>query len=114
MDDIAAFYANANVSDLDPSPMIRFQRYQSQTVSFNQSVFVAKASREFLETERNKLSAIRPHAELTMLEAKKYEKAAWSQDNEAKILLNEIKDVQGTADTLVIDIQGIWEKSTFE
>jgi hypothetical protein len=112
MDDIAAFYANANVSDIDPAPMLRLQRYQGQTVSFNQSVFVTKASREFLATERNKLSAIRPHAELTMLEAKKYEKAAWSQDNEAKILLNEIKDVQGTAETLVIDIQGMLEKFT--
>ena len=37
-----------------------------------------------------------------------YEKAALSQDYEAKSLLIVIKDVQGTAETLVIDIQVIY------
>ena len=50
--------------------------------------------------------AIRPHAELTMLEAKKYEKAAWSQDSQAESLVSDINDVRGVADSLVIDIQG--------
>ena len=53
--------------------------------------------------------AIRPHAELTMLEAKKYEKAAWSQDSEAEILASDINDVRGVADSLVIDIQGKYQ-----
>ena len=56
--------------------------------------------------ELDKLSAIRPQAELTMLEAKKYEKAAWSQDEEAEILLRDINGVDNIAETIVIDIQG--------
>ena len=110
MDNIAAFYQNANVSDIDPDPIFRLQKYQRQTLSFNQSVIVATESKHFLEAEREKLLAIRPHAELTMLEAKKYEKAAWSQDEEAEALVSDIQGVQGISNALVIEIQGIFMK----
>ena len=49
---------------------------------------------------------IRPHAELTMLEAKKYEKAAWNQDMEAENLINDISGVQHISNSLVIEIEG--------
>ena len=109
MDDISNYYQNANVSDIDPDPWSRMVQVQRQTATFNRSVSIAKESKQNLEFERNKLMAIRPHAELTMLEAKKYEKAAWSQDSEAEILASDINDVRGVADSLVIDIQGKYQ-----
>ena len=107
MDEIAQFYSNANVSDIDPAPMLRLTRYQKQAAELETRVQRTKEVKARVEASSGGLSAIRPHAELTMLEVKKYEKAATGQDQKAKDQLNDVKSLDHEAERLHNEIRGI-------
>ena len=106
MDEIAAAYDNADVDDIDPAPMLRLKRYRSQSLTFNQTCIIAKETRKELQTARGKLLTLRPHAELTMLEVKKYEKASNQQDQQARDLQRDANRVKLDIDALYQTIEG--------
>ena len=83
MDEIIEFFDNANVSDIDPAPMLRLIRFQDEKARKDEILVNVKKSKESIDNGHNIITAIRPHAELTMLEAKKYKKAAFAQDRQS-------------------------------
>ncbi len=87
--------------------MLRLRRYQEQTRLHNVTIFKAKQDKDLLTVEYNRLLNIRPHAELTMLEVKKYQKAAYFQDTESKDLFEDTQSVDLEASRLLSAAQRI-------
>ena len=106
MDGMEAFFENANVSDIDPAPMLKLMRLQEENSRLEEILRQTKKNKEIVENGHKIITAIRPHAELTMLEAKKYKKAAFSQDDKGHRLNEQCVGLDIEASSLLIDVEG--------
>ena len=107
MDDIIGYYDNANVSDIDPDPILRLMRFKEEN-SIQESIMKqVKNDKGFIDNGHAMIMALRPHAELTMLEAKKYKKAAFMQDKDSHDLHQDCALLKVEASSLRLEIEGI-------
>lgn len=107
IDGITDYYRNSEVADLDPAPMVRLKRYKKQVRQFNASSQEAETAKDKIQVEMAKLMITKPHAELTMLEATKYQKAGLDQHEDAAKLLFEAGKQRQDAESLFLDVQSI-------
>ena len=107
MDAIRSYYDNANVSDIDPAPMLRVVNYQKQLPGIEASVEEVKVHEARIEANLASIQAMKPHAELTLLEVNKYGKAAEKQEDEAQHLLAQGRQTANEAFNLEEDINEI-------
>ena len=107
MDAIRMFYENANVSDIDPAPMLRVIKYQQQLPGIDAAVENVKVHEAIIEDNLASIQGLRPHAELTLLEVNKYDKAADKQKSEAQKLLEQGRGMASDASKIEQDITGI-------
>jgi hypothetical protein len=110
MDEMVAYFKNANVSDIDPAPMLRLMRYQKRKATLIQTLIQVKNSKDTLASITNLVDAIKPHAELTMLESKKYSKAAVNQTTQASSLTSGLHSLKSDATYLEREITGEYYK----
>ena len=107
MDAIRDYYNNANVSDIDPAPMLRVVKYQRQMPELETAVEEAQVIEARTEADFGLVNAMKPHAELTLLEVKKYDKAADKQLHDAQDLLGAGRDIHNEAKNLEQDISKV-------
>ena len=107
MDAIRMYYDNANVSDIDPAPMIRVVNYQQQLPGIDAAVEEVKVHEARIEANLASIQAMKPHAELTLLEVNKYDKAAEKQEDEAQNLFEQGRQMADEAHNLEDDINEV-------
>ena len=87
--------------------MLRVVKYQKQLPQIDAAVEETKVTEARIEAHRSLVQAMKPHAELTLLEVKKYDKAAAKQNVDAHNVLREGRETLTEAVGLEEEIEDV-------